>query len=308
MPPVLGGSGVSTWTGAVNFVAVSAGRDTIIERVIRNGGVVERSRLIAGHYGIPGAALDGSTTGLSADGRTLVLAEFAPTMTRTRLLVLDTESLRVRKRIALPEFVSVDAISPDGRTLYVLRYPKAQAGGVNYDVMALDLRSGRLRGGPITDPREPGEQLGGIPLTRTMSRDMRWVYTLYGGEHNFVHALDTKEGTARRIDIPGGDLLAERLTVVGPTLQVGDMATIDLKTFVLTDAPEPAAATPQATATPAPVKDQGGIPWAPVALGLVALGALGLLTRRVRTHRPEPVEITVRRHLDGEREDERATF
>ena len=36
----------------------------------------------------------------------------------------------MRKRITLPEFVSVDAISPDGRMLYVLRYPKARAGGL----------------------------------------------------------------------------------------------------------------------------------------------------------------------------------
>ena len=122
---VAGGSGVSTWTGRVNFVAVSAGRDTMIQRVVRNGGVVERTRLIGGHYGIPAAAVDGSTTGLSADGRTLVLAERTST-TKTRLLVLDTETLRTRKRIALPEFLSVDAISPDGRTLYVLRYPKAR--------------------------------------------------------------------------------------------------------------------------------------------------------------------------------------
>src|SRR5215218_1057112 len=86
VPPVVGGSGVSTWTGPVNFVAVAAGRDTIIERVVRNGGVVERSRVIEGHYGIPGAAYDGSTTGLSADGRTLVVAEFTRSTSRTRLL------------------------------------------------------------------------------------------------------------------------------------------------------------------------------------------------------------------------------
>jgi hypothetical protein len=307
--PVLGGSGVSTWTGPVNFVAVSAGRDTIVERVIRNGGVVERTRLIGGHYGIPGAAYDGSTTGLSADGRTLVLAEFTRTMTRTRLLVLDTRNLRVRKRIALPEFLSVDAISPDGRTLYVLRYPKSQTGGLTYDVMALDLRTGRLRGNPITDPREPDEKMGGIPLTRTMSPDMRWVYTLYSGEHNFVHALDTEAGTARCIDLPGGDLSAERLALDGPTLQVGDVATIDLRRFALTKAPATPAATPRATPTRAPVKDGGGgIPWVPVALGLVALGAVGLLTHRVRTHRPEPFEISVRQHVDADRTEEKATF
>jgi hypothetical protein len=288
--PVLGGSGVSTWTGPVNFVAVSAGRDTIIERVIRNGGVVDRTRLIEGHYGIPGAAYDGSTTGLSADGRTLVLAEFTPTTTRTRLLVLDTRNLRVRKRIALPEFLSVDAISPDGRTLYVLRYPKTLA---TYDVMALDLRTGRLRGDPIMDPREPDEKMGGIPLTRTMSPDMRWVYTLYSGEENFVHALDTQAGTARCIDLPDGDLSAERLALDGPTLQVGDVATIDLRTFTLAKAPARPAATPRATPTPAPpAEHDGGIPWVPIALGLVALGAIGLLAHRWR--RPEPFEISLR--------------
>jgi dipeptidyl aminopeptidase/acylaminoacyl peptidase len=308
--PVLGGSGVSTWTGAVNFVAVSTGPDTIIERVIRNGGVVERTRVIEGHYGIPGAAYDGSTTGLSADGRTLVLAEFTRATTRTRLLVLDTRTLRVRKRIALPEFVSVDAISPDGRTLYVLRYPKSQGGGLTYDVMALDLRTGRLRGEPIMDPREPDEKMGGIPLTRTMSPDMRWVYTLYSGEHNFVHALDTQAGTARCIDLPGGDLSAERLALDGPTLQVGDVATVDLRTFALAKAPPTPVATPPAapTPTPAPAKDDGGIPWLPVALGLAALGALGLLTRRMRTHRPEPFEISLRQHVDAEREEEKATL
>jgi hypothetical protein len=292
--PVVGGSGVSTWTGPVNFIALSAGPDTIIERVIRNGGVVDRTRLIAGHYGIPAAAVDGSTTGLSADGRTLVLAERTST-TKTRLLVLDTETLRTRKRIALPEFLSVDAISPDGRTLYVLRYPKTQA---TYDVMALNLRTGKFRGEPIMDPREPDEKMGGVPLTRTMSPDMRWMYTLYSGEHNFVHALDTKAGAARCIDLPDGDLSAERLALNGPTLQVGDVATIDLRTFTLGKAPARSVATLQATPTPAPAKGGGGIPWAPVALGVVALAAVGLLTRRVRAHRPEPFEISVR--ADGE--------
>jgi dipeptidyl aminopeptidase/acylaminoacyl peptidase len=304
----LGGAGVSTWTGPVNYVAVSAGRDTVVERVTRDGGRVERTRVLSGHFGIPGAAYDGSTTGLSADGRTLVLAELPSRLTTTRLLVLDTRNLRVRKHIALPGFLSVDAISPDGRTLYVLRYPKAQPGGLTYDVMALDLRTGRLRGDPITDPREPDEKMGGIPLTRTMSPDGRWAYTLYSGDHNFIHALDTQEGTARCIDLPGGDLSAERLSLSGPTLLVGDAATIDLRTFALAKAPASPAATPRATPTPAPAKEGGGTPWVPVALGLAALGGVGVLTRRLRADRPEPVEISLRQHVDADRTQEKATF
>ena len=61
--------------------------------------------------------------------------------------------------------------------------------------MALDLASGRLEGEPIMDPREPDEKMGGFPLSRTMSADGRWAYTLYtGGEETFVHALDTLKG------------------------------------------------------------------------------------------------------------------
>jgi hypothetical protein len=175
--PVRGGTGVSLTGGPVNYVAMPAGRGTLVARVRRGEGAVERARLIGGHFGVPGAAYDGSTTGLSADGRTLVLAERA--MRRTRLLVLDTDKLVVRKRITRPDLVSPDAISPDGRKLYVLRYPKL--GVETYDVLALDLRTGRLDHRPIMDPREPDEQMGGVPLARTMSADDRWATTRGSG-------------------------------------------------------------------------------------------------------------------------------
>jgi hypothetical protein len=114
-----------------------------------------------------------------------------------------------------------------------------------------------------------------------------------------VHALDTQEGTARCIDLPGGDLSAERLTLDGSALHVGAAATIDLRTFELAKAPATPAPTPRATATPAPAKDDGGISWPPVALGLVALGALGLLARRLRPRAyAEPLDLSLRRHVD----------
>ena len=48
----------------------------------------------------------------------------------------------------------------------------------------------------------PDEKMGGLPLSRTMSADGRWAYTLYtGGEETFVHALDTLKGQARCIDV-----------------------------------------------------------------------------------------------------------
>ena len=63
---------------------------------VRGDGSVERSRRIRGAYGVPGAAYDGTNTGLSFDESTLVLAPMRPSAARTRLLVLDGRSLRPR--------------------------------------------------------------------------------------------------------------------------------------------------------------------------------------------------------------------
>jgi dipeptidyl aminopeptidase/acylaminoacyl peptidase len=311
VPPVLGGAGVSTPGGSVNYLAIPAGRDTIVQRVSRDGGTVEGYRRVHGRYGVAGAAYDGSTTGLSADGRTLVLtaARNDPPPKTTRLLVLDADNLHVRKHVTIPGFLTLDAISPDGRMLYVLRYPKPRGNLLDYDVLAYDVRAGRLLHDPIVDPREPDEKMTGMPIARTMSPDGRWAYTLYTGEENFVHALDTQEGEARCIDLPGGDLSAQRLTLDGPTLNVGGAAAIDLRTFAVKEH-EPRA-TPAPAHTPAPAKDEGGIPWLAVALGLAALGAVVLIARRHRRPRP-PVELSLRHHVDADpaadREGEKATL
>jgi hypothetical protein len=307
VPPVQGGAGVSAPGSPVSFVAVRAGGNTRIERVDRGGGAIERSRLLDGHYGVPGAANDGSTTGLAVRGRTLVLARMTRTYPpkSTRLLVLDTQTLTVRKRIKLPGFLAVDAISPNGATLYVLRY--RGAGFVHYDVLALDVQSGRLTGKPIMDPREPDEKMGGIPVARTMGDDGRWVYTLYTGDENFVHALDTVNGEARCIDLQGGDLSSAGLQLDGNLLHVTGAATIDLKTFALAKAPTPTP-TPRATPTPAPAKDDGGVAWPAIVLGVAVLGGLGLLARRLRTHpAAEPFDVDLRHHADEGQTHEKAT-
>jgi hypothetical protein len=50
--------------------------------------------------------------------------------------------------------------------------------------------------------------MNGLPLTRAMSPDGRWAYTLYdGAEHPFVHALDTERRRAVCVDL---DLLGGR--------------------------------------------------------------------------------------------------
>lgn len=196
-------------------------RRTVIAQTNRRGGRVSRWWSLRGEYYVPAVAYDGSAGGLSADGSTLVLSRFkwGYPPKETRLAILDTrlrpyqgpEWSRPQRRafswVDLRGDFSLDAISPDGSTLYLIhRFLPPSSGEAyitTYEVRALDLKSGELLPQPIVDPDEPNEKMQGRPLSRATSPDGRWAYTLYDGdEEMFVHALDTVEGRAVCIDLP----------------------------------------------------------------------------------------------------------
>jgi hypothetical protein len=308
LPSQAGGKrGAVTPGGSERLVTRPAGHDTVVSAVPRGDGRLLRSQTIAGRWTIPSVALDGRTTGLSADGRTLVLvrpeSSFPPTS--TRLAVLDARELVVRRQIALSGFFTVDAISPDGRWVYLIQYASKDI--LDYRVRALDTRTGRLAAGDVVDPREPGEQMGGIPLTRVMSGDGRWAYTLYsGGEETFIHALDTVGRTAACIDLdmmpPDTDLEGFRLRMSTDSREIrvwsgGALAAIvDTRTFAVSEPGEPAAAGPTQPAPPAEARvapaGDGGVSWQALAAvgALAGLGAVALAVARRRrpSHRSEP--------------------
>jgi hypothetical protein len=222
VPTLFGGQGVSAAGSPLNLVTVPAGRGTLVEAVNRSDGAVGNSALIRGTFGVPGAGYDGSATGLSADGRTLVLASAANGLgaKRTDLVVLDARRMRERLRIALRGFFSVDAISPDGRWLYLTHY-LSRTNFAEYEVRAYDVRSRRLLARPLVDPRDRGEKMQGLPVTRAMSADGRWAYTLYGANTTpFVHALDTAHRRAFCVDVP----MLNADTAMTAQLSVGDGA------------------------------------------------------------------------------------
>ena len=113
---------------APRYVTLPAGPDTVVAAVSPVGGQVRRSRLLDGRFTIPAVAYDGSPGGLSADGRTLVLINPRKGFPRrtTTLAVLDTRRLRARNLIALQGDFSFDALSPDGRLLYLVQYLSPQ--------------------------------------------------------------------------------------------------------------------------------------------------------------------------------------
>jgi hypothetical protein len=271
----------------------------VVQRVRRDTAAVVDYSLLRGQFGVAGAAYDGSTTGLSADGRTLVLVGMAGNYppTQTQLAVLDAVHLRAHARIALKGFFTVDAISPTGRWLYLIRYRSATNTN-DYEVRAYDLVKQQLLVKPVLDPRQPGEKMHGVPVTRTISADGRWAYTFYsrGSAAPFIHALDTAGRTAFCVDLPaqlGADTSNIRLVLTAAALRVQNggtpVALVNTRTFsVRSLAP---ATTPQRARPAASGHHGGGIPWWLAIVPLAALTGLALVARRRRRSPGPPAPV-----------------
>ncbi len=308
-------NGVTIDGSPYRYVAITTHtkpRLTVVARTDRRDGRVERWWQLDGDYDVPAVAYDGTGGGLSADGKTLVLGSFAfdspvyPPKT-TRLTLLDTDlrpqrHLRAGQRRPPSVFRSVelrghfafDAISPDGSTIYLIHHFPHLSGPsyiTHYEVRAYDVESRRLLPEPIVDPEEPEERMEGLPLTRAMSPDGRWAYTLYdgNGKEPFIHALDTVGGRAVCIDLPqltelprrfyyllqlqmreGGHQLVLLRQRPGPK-PTRALLSVDTRSF------EVQRATPVATAS------SGIGPWPPiVALSAIALALLAWVGWRHR--------------------------
>jgi hypothetical protein len=289
---------------------------TVVERIDRRDGRVDRWWQLGGDYDVPAVDYNGTGAGLSADGKALVLSSFAiadPPVyppKATRLAVLDTDlrpqrHLRAGQRRPAGVFSSIelrghyafDAISPDGSTIYLIHYLPSPSGFylTHYEVRAYDVESDRLLPEPIVDPDEPGERMEGLPLSRAMSPDGRWAYTLYdgNGKEPFVHALDTVAGRADCIDLPQLAKLHRRFYYL---LQL-QMRESDHQLVVLRRRPGPKPTRALLSVDtrsfevqpPAPVAtaSSGVGPWAIVALGGVALLLAGVGWRQRRANEAE---------------------
>jgi hypothetical protein len=244
---IFGSPGVISHDGKVRYLALRAGGGTLVESVTTRGGTVRKARFLkSGAFGIPLVAYDGSTGGLSRNGRRLVLYESDTSgRAKTRFVVLDPRTLRVRQRMTLSGDFGFDALSPDGSLMYLIQLKSSPSGsGLAYDIRALDVDTGRLYPGAIVDRREPDEKMTGIPMTRVGSADASWAYTLYAkqSEGAFVHALHTTAREAFCIDLPldlATDQLGKARMRVGKNvlmlrLRGKTIAKIDTRTFRVT--------------------------------------------------------------------------
>lgn len=198
-----GWDGVLDAPRGVRYVAMPVARTTVVAAVRTSDGRMLRYSTIRGGFGVPIVAYDGTTEGVSRSGDTLVLADFGASQRQTRFAVLSTSRLRLQKTVALPGLWSFDALSPDARTLFAIRYD-GTGPNAPYSVRAVSLVTGKLVGGPIVAKGEDTAAMLGAPFSRARSGDGTWAYTFYGKPNGtaFVHALNTSSRRAVCIDLP----------------------------------------------------------------------------------------------------------
>ena len=274
------------------YATISDGSDTHLLQIDQDGGQITGSRSISGNFSIPVVAMDGTSSGLSADGGTLALIDashrFRDETSTFRMVDLTANGAMLpAKPFTLEGNFSFDALSPDGSTLFLIEYTSADPN--DYVVREYDLERERLIQKPVLVPDEEPDEMRGAPLTRATSPDGRWEYTLYdgGGQTPFVHALDTRGRTARCIDLDmlpaRTDLSNTRLDLEGRALAVVragvSVASVDLASFHVS-VPKP----PSATATPTGSDD--GFPLAAAAsVGLALLVTTAIFAAVLRRGR-----------------------
>jgi len=234
--PGLAGAVVDQQHG-VRYVAARANGATTVNE-LRRGGVAATLK-VDGEWGIPAVTLTGTPGGLSADGRTLVLAEpYRGARERSRFLVLSTDPLAVRATVTLKGDFSYDVTSPSSRWLYLIQHVSAED-LVAYRVRAYDLVRHRLLAGAVVAKSE-SETMRGYPTARASSSTGRWVYTLYHRDSGkpFVHALNAAQKFAVCIDLPVRAANGLRLSPDGRRLAVRlngtRVAMIDTRSFSVT--------------------------------------------------------------------------
>jgi hypothetical protein len=278
-----GSQGVQLPEGDVSYVAEPDGAGTAVLAVGQRDGRVLRRSSFAASWGIPLVAMDGTTGGLSADGRTLVLGDASqyngPLRSNSRFLVVDTKTLRTRGEVRLRGDYGYDALSPDGTRLYLIQHVSSRD-VFRYVVRAYDLPQGRLMPGRIADRTQRGWVMQGFPLARVTSPGGRMAYTFYAnpGGYPFIHALDTVQGAAHCIGVPWrakqDGLSKLQMTLVGDQLRLGwpggrTFISVNTQTYRLSH----------------PATAGGEFPWWAVAVGgsilLAAVG--GGIVRRGKT-------------------------
>jgi len=150
--------------------------------------------------------MSGVPGGLSQDGRWLVVQRFDPTSspvpTTTHLAVIDTTYAKPIQQIDLDGYFQFDAVSNDGRRIYLIQYMSS----TEYYVRQFDVGIRQLNPTIIFDKADGGAAMAGLKISGIASPDGQWLYSLYVRQDKspFIHALSLSGNLiAFCIDLPG---------------------------------------------------------------------------------------------------------
>jgi hypothetical protein len=156
------------------------------------------------HAGFPA---DGSQvlSALSFNARWLALREETSqsSVADTHIIVIDTQRMRVVADKTLHDMFGLDAITADGKILYLIQsLPNVGYGA--YQVRSFDVARSVLDSKVIVERGEKPGSMSGEAWTRVWSRDGSWLYTLYveNSGHAFVHALNLQARKTLCLDFP----------------------------------------------------------------------------------------------------------
>lgn len=183
--------------------------------------------------------LDGRWTLASVSPRGVRVALTAGAGPSTRVAIVNSDRLRLARRISLRGRFEVESISDRGDRLFLIEHLARS----QYRLRLYDVAQGTLRAGALRGPGEPSV-MAGRAWSAVASPNGRWLLTLYLNTPRstaFVHALDlhTRKPTCIFLPGRGGDRLLSQYTLtlasdlrtlyaVNPA--VGVVARIDLRT------------------------------------------------------------------------------
>jgi WD40 repeat protein len=191
------------------FYTVEPGATTVLHVLDATAGVERTSIKIPGRVDL-GSAYRVAPSGLSRNGTFLAL-EAAPTLTESRFAVVDLRR-GVVKTVSVPGEMTVDVVSDDGSSLYLVEHRPDD----RYNVRLFDLSTGLLAEKPIVDLKQI-ELSNPDSVTRGLMAGVfqasvdgtlnAWHFSLYfnPGRRPFIHALNVNARYATCIlDLPVG--------------------------------------------------------------------------------------------------------
>jgi len=155
---------------------------------------------LGGNYKLPPATANGIPGGLSRNGSWLVVE--SSTGTSTRMLLIDTVSLKVYRQVDLQGTFHFDAVSDDGMRLYMIQILNSR----EYYVRLYDLVLGQLDENIVVDKSDGNQAMTGLRLSGLATPGGGWLFSMYvrSQENPFVHALSLGGPFAFCLDLPGG--------------------------------------------------------------------------------------------------------